>query len=1062
MRKLFAKKSICTVICAMLCVATLFAVIPVGTSAATPTASVSYDYASGLGSTNVANAAYTANGTSYNDQSKLELRAGADGGKYAVFFPNYDGNNPAHGFVTVPITKVNFADSVRTSTVESVNAKYLLFEMDFTTESEYINGLTMNFQGRYHTESKDNPVSASTYFQILKDSNGFYIKTPNAVTRLPDETGVWSRLSILVDIPQDNTDAAASKTRANFYLNGKLIDSGVQIFSASATLFSEVRINQPINTPVNKTQTFCFDNVLAKTYDEDAEIASILSENKDLTGFSGSTWTDGYVFPSVRAMFDVDGKKYGSVPEVMAALKGGETVTVLRDVPDVLDIVCAITLKNPDGYSINYNANGMTEIKDGTTTVFYDQFESVTVKWHIGDEVIEETYTSLEKATFKGTYPETKVVDGVVYCATGFSDKDGGEVLSDLGYVSATNNEFWLVYSAPLASVTRTDGSVVYLYAVAEVEAAIANSTLGDNILLYSDITLSSFNFKKKVSFTLDLGGHTLTQASNAPNHLFILQGSDSSLTVRNGNVSLVKNIVFIQQDCTGISATIENLNIISSMAAIADVRSGEFTIKGCTASFGGSLVTAFGGTDNENGPTILFEDCTLTVGTALVSTATKDAATRKYSGVIIKNSTVSATTVVGAGYCNKIAVEGGSLDCSILVACGAEDVDVSFGVNTVIKCSRFSTTQGGECTFTVGEGLALANNSDCYIVTDNYANITWSVGTEYVTEAWVKGVTPVCPFEIPEANATVKYTFDEIVPADEDKLYTLVAVPAFTPMMNISLSLDFDLGIYLPAQADIVSVTIAGITHTYEEPLYVDIGGIAYKKYTFYGITPERACDRVLLELVLSGGDFTVEANYEISLVGYVKTILSGGYSQEAEMLAAAVADYIDKAYIYTGKEADTAYAELRALSEAYNLEMAVRTPEGEVFDMSAVSGAVASARFVLDSDLAVRFELNGGYTGRLKIAHYRDGELCSTEINVVNGRYRGREYIDITLDAADLCKKISFAISDGKGGYLEGGYSLYTYIDAMKGKDTKLDALLRSLYSYSVAADAYKATKA
>ena len=1056
------KKTLSTVLCLLLCTVVCLSVLPTRASSAAATSTTFYDYKSSLTGTTVANVEFTENGTKRKDQSKLELREGADGGKYAVFYPNYDGKNPAHGFATVAFPQVNFADSPITTAVESVNARYFILEMDFTTESEYINGLDLMFIARNHSTGADKPATSNKIFEILKDSNGFYLRTLNKTVYLPKDRGVWQRLSIIAEIPQTNQASAAAEMRFSLYLDGKLIDSNIPAFASAGHYMSQLRINQDQNAEVSKTQTFCFDNVLIKTFGENAEIASLLSSGSDLVNFSESNWTENYTFPSVRALFDVDGKKYGSVPELEAALKGGETVTVLRDVPDVLDITSPITLKNPSGYKINYNANGMTEIKDGTTTVFYGQFESVTVKWHIGDEVIEETYTSLEKATFKGTYPETKVVDGVVYCATGFSNKDGGDVLSDLGYVSTTNNEFWLVYSAPLASVTHTDGSAVYLYAVTEVEAAITNSTPGDNILLYSDITLSSFNFTKKVSFTLDLGGHTLTQASNASNHIFILQGSDSSITVKNGNVSLVKNIVFIQQDLTGISATLENLNILSSVMAVADVRSGEFTVKGCTASYGGSLITAFGGTDNENGPTILFEDCTITAGTALVSTATKDAATRKYSSVIIKNSTVTATTVIGAGYCNKIAVEGGSLDCSLLVACGTEDVDVSLGKNTVIKCSRFSTTQGGECTFTVGEGFALANGTDGYIVTDNYANITWSVGTEYVTEAWVKGVTPVCPFEIPEANATVKYTFEQIVPADEDKLYTLATVPAFTPMMNISLSLDFDLGIYLPAQADIVSVTIAGITHTYEEPLYVNIGGIAYKKYTFYGITPERACDRILLELVLSGGDFTVEANYEISLVGYVKTILSGGYSQEAEMLAAAVADYIDKAYIYTGKEADTAYAELKALSEAYNLEMAVRTPTGEVFDMSAVSGAVASARFVLDSDLAVRFELNGGYTGRLKIAHYRDGELCSTEINVVNGRYRGREYIDITLDAADLCKRISFAISDGKGGYLEGGYSLYTYIDAMKGKDTKLDALLRSLYSYSVAADAYKATKA
>ncbi|MBR5449380.1 MAG: hypothetical protein IKV43_05250 [Clostridia bacterium] len=1045
----------------LICMAVCLSSFTAFASASAAKSTTFYDYSSGLTSTSVANTKVTVDGVSINNQGVLELREGADGGKYVAFSSNYEGQNPGHAFVTVGFPAINFADSPRTTEVESVNAKYILLEMDFTTETAYIGGFTMHFQARNHTASADNPAGNRAFIQILKDENGYYLKTDHAKTYLPEERGVWQRISVIAEIPQTNQASAAKDIRACIYLNGQLIDSGIQIITSDANYLAQWRINMPLNAEVSKNESFCFDNFLVKTFGDNAEIATLLSEGKGLDGFSESAWTEDYDFPSVRALFDVDGVKYGSVPELRAALNGGETVTVLRDVPDTVDFTTALTLKNPNGYNINYTTEGLTEVKDGTTTHFYGEFSALTVKWHIGDGVIEETYTSLAKATFKGTYPASKVVDGVTYCAVGFAKSENGEVLSDLGYVSESNNEFWLVYSAPLASVTHSDGTVDYAYSTAEVESFVKNSAIGDYILLNADATLSSYSFSAKKVFTLDLGGHTLTQATDASNHMLILLGSESSVTVKNGTVTPVKNIVFIQQDCNGINVTLEDLTINTKMT-VADVRSGSLTVKGCTVGFSGHIVTAFAGTDNNNGPTVIFENSTVTGGTTLVNTATKDAATRIYSKVIVKNSSIATSTVVGAGYCNLIEVEGGVIECGSFVACGLYDLSVGFTGGTVLKCGSLSSTSGGAVTITAGEGEAFARNNDGYVVTDEYATITWIVGTQYSSEAWVKGVTPVCPFEIPEANATVKYTFDEITPAHEDKQYALLTVPAFTPMMNISLSLDFDLGIYLPAEADIVSINIAGITHTYEQPIYVNVGGIAYKKYTFYGITPEHACDRILLELVLSGGDFTVEADYEISLVGYLNTILSGGYSQEAEMLAAAVADYIDKAYIYAGRQSDVAYAELLALAETYNLEMAVRNPVGEVYDMSAVSGAVSSARFVLDSDLTVRFELNSGYTGRLRIGYYREGELCRTEINIVNGRYQGREYIDLTIDAADLCREISFAISDGKGGYLEGGYSLYTYVDAMKGKDARLDALLRSLYSYSVAADAYKATKA
>ena len=1043
----------------ILCVAVCLSVITTFASASAAKSTTFYDYTSGLTNTTVANVPFTENGVQRSDQAQLTLREGADGGKYAVFYPNYDGKNPAHGFATVAFPTVYFADSPRTDAVESVNAKYLLLEMDFTTESEYIDGLTMQLIARNHTGGKDNPSSARNIIEILKDANGFYLKTDNAKTYLPEERGVWRRLSILADIPQTNLSTAAAYMRLNVYLDGRLIDSNIQAIANDGHIMNQLRINQNLNVEVSKSNTFCFDNVLVKTFGDNAEIMTLLSEGKGLDGFSESAWTEDYDFPSVRALFDVDGKKYGSVPELSSALKGGEVVTVLRDVSDTVNFTKALTLKNPNGYKINYTADGLTEVKDGTTTNFYSQFTEMTVKWHIGNEVVEEVYTSLAKATFKGTYPETTVIDGVTYCAVGFSNKEGGAVLSDLGYVSESNREFWLVYSAPVAS--RTAGTTVeYAYTTSEVENWVKTSNAGQYILLYSDITLTSYNYNSKIAFTLDLGGNTLTQASNASNHLFIIQGADSKITVKNGTVKSVKNIVFHQQDRAGIVTTLENLTI-DPQTTIADVRAGTLNVIGCTSTLSGNFITAFGGTDNNNGPTVVIEGSTIKASAAIVTSATKDAATRNSATVAIKSSTLEAATIIGAGNINVVSFDGGVFNCTALIAPGLLGATLSIGNGTELYYTNISANEN-PLTLNIANGAALARFGDHYIVTDDFVTVSWDVGTDFASEKWVKGEIPVCPFELPKANATVKYTFPEIVAATEDVTYMLTAVPSFTPMMNLSLSLDFDLGIYLPAEADVASISIGGVTYTYEKPLYVTVGGIAYKKYTFRGITPERACDYVSLELVLSGGDFTIEADYEISLVNYLGTILAGGYSREAELLAASVAEYVDKAYTYAHRTSDPAYRELAALRSLYNLDMANRTPEGEAFDMTAVKGAVSSARLVLDSDLAFRFELNREYTGRVTVSYFYEGERTEKEIYVINGTYLGKTYIDVTLDAADLTEAIGFSISDGRGGYLVGQYSLYTYYDAMKGQSADLDALVRALYSYSVAAKNYKSTKA
>ena len=333
-------KKIASVLCLALLLAVCLSVLPTRASAAAKSTTF-HDYNGGLTGTSVANVPFTENGTSRNDQSKLEARDGADGGKYAVFYPNYVGANPAHGFVSITVPNVYFADFPNTDTKETNNARYVLLEMDITTENEYINGLTINPIGRNY--SNGNSPTGGTIFTISKDADGFYIKTSHAQTRLPKERGVWSRVSFLFDIPNTNSPTDAANTVVSIFLDGRLIDSGIKAFSSSH-VWNEFRINQPVGVAVNKDQSFCFDNVLINTFDENSELASIVANGSDLVGFADSRWTENYDFPSVRALFDVDGKKYGSVPELEAALRGGETVTVLRDVLDTVDFTKALKI----------------------------------------------------------------------------------------------------------------------------------------------------------------------------------------------------------------------------------------------------------------------------------------------------------------------------------------------------------------------------------------------------------------------------------------------------------------------------------------------------------------------------------------------------------------------------------------------------------------------------------------------------------------------------------------------------------------------------------------------
>lgn len=1057
-------KNGCKALVSVLIVLVLLAtILPVGISASTAPRSLgNYNFTTGLTGAALANAAYTDSTGSHSDQSKLERRFGTDGGGYAVFYPNYDGKNPAHGFANVSFTPINLCDNPKTTAVESVDARYLILEMDFTTESAYSAALSLGFVPRYQaTATGGDSPSATTNIATFVYKNGApYLRTASKDTPLPVHRSVWSHLTVVLDIPQDNTPEAAKSTAAYIYLNGAFAGVNTSSITSNATYLGIMRINQSVGATVNSTETFCFDNVLVRALGADysGNLGDILSDTtRSLTEFDAASYTDGYVFPTARALFDVDGVAYASLPELYSDLKGGETVTVLRDVEDIFTVTAPITVKNPGGYKFNYTYDGFTLVEGEDGITFLGDFDEVTVKWHIGDEIVEEVYTSPAPAVFKGSYEATKVVDGVTLCAVGFSRTDGGAV-TDLGYVSEKNCEFWLVYRAPIATVTHSSGAVDYAYTDSDLEGFITSVADGDVILLQADATLSSYTVSGNKSFTLDLGGNTLTQAKDATNHLLILTGV--SATVKNGSVDLHKNLIFLSEYSAGASVLIEDVRFTTS-TAIADVRSGSTTFRRCTAGVSGDLITLFATSDRAAPTSVLVDECDFSAGYEIVSSHTKDAATKKYASVIVRNSSIAAGTLLGVEYCTDVRIEGGSLELTNLVCGGDVPSTVSIAEGTPVKCNTVVSGVVDNVTVNCDGGAAFARGESALVLTSEYGNVTWKVGAEYLTEAWVLGSMPVCPFDLPADTPTVKYAFPDVAVVTGDAEYVLTEMPAFTPMMNLSLSYDFDLGVYIPADAELLAISIGGVSYTNADASVVTVGGRAYRKYVYRGITPDSACEVVPLRLVLAGADSSLEADYELSLIGYLERILSGGYSVAAERLAVAVADYIDKAYIYSHSTSDPAYAEMSALRSLYDLGSSAVRPTGTPLDMSAVTSAVTSARLLLTSDFSLRLELSDGFSGTVRLNYLSGGVSTVAELTVVNGKYRGYGYIDLSLDAADMRSPVTVSISDGRGGYLSGSYDLYTYINAMSDTDRELSDLLGALYSYSVAAEAYRESK-
>ena len=255
----------------------------------------------------------------------------------AVVDGKQTGSSSQHQFT--PTKAANFADY-----------DYMVFDIDFMTESTYMDGCGFYFHTTDGSSSGDNTANANTKFWFKNDVEGFRF-TPSDTNATAGymgyEANVWHHLTVVVE-----PDTDAKKLAFTVFVDGvKQYDSFVVSYDTGVK-FASIRMWFQSNSGTLAGQTYCYDNVNfrgVKTSDAsfNGTLASVLEGGKNIgtpVGTNASNWASwGYDYScsdveSVAFTATVDGvEKNYYVPEfdLPKVLNGKSTNVVVNLQKDV-------------------------------------------------------------------------------------------------------------------------------------------------------------------------------------------------------------------------------------------------------------------------------------------------------------------------------------------------------------------------------------------------------------------------------------------------------------------------------------------------------------------------------------------------------------------------------------------------------------------------------------------------------------------------------------------------------------------------------------------------------
>lgn len=983
-------------------------------------------------------------------QSKFERVKGADGGYYAVLSPTLTGTNPGHAFIQ------NLFGSSGVKLDTASGNKYLVYEVDVTTETQYFPKLDFEFIGR----KLDNTANQFSYAKpkIESDGNGGWTFSMNGKSvPMESERGAWQHITLIVEAVRTASGDISASSKVYAYYNGSFVASMSNAFKGDLLSLNSMRISMNSGGAVTTEDTLCIDNVRVSAVSEASSsgLASILSNtSKNLTEWSESYYKSDYVFPKTRAIASAGDKYFSNVSQIEAEILAnpGVEFTVLGDIKDTVDIGTDCFFYNPNGYEFNYNSGALKIYTTNATIAFITDYGDVEVSWHFGEKVITESYKVGEvigAPEFDPVYEK----DGVSYKATGFAKTENGEMTVDFGIASKYNNKFYVIFEASVACLTGADGGKIFAYSESELDELFANSVSGDTITLLKSVTFgyadaSAYTFKDK-SVTFDLGGYTATIAKKRAGHIFTL-GAGGSLTVKNGVLNgrdngripegeqaiVRRNIFKINNDAVGAVLVAEDL-VIEATKMMSAIGNGSATFRNCKINFKHdyeNMIDLYSNGNESNPTKLLIENCDVEGYKTLINTYKPNGVNGIFAELTVKNSTlVTDERIVASAALSKATLDGGYFKGKYIFAGTSASANAKVHIARETNFAIEDLDETNALTFTMDGKLVKSGDKEYpFVVTNGYAKITWDLINERVIEYWANGALPECPVKIPTNTSSIRYTMDKPVAVSSNKMYQLNVGLNFTPKISYSFGIDFALNVYL-TESDYKSIFI-GETELTERALpMVAIDGEAYYKIS----APITDADGSLnLKMVFD--TFVGERTYtlDVSLLKYIDSILSSECSFEEYNLALSALAYVSAT---VGEDASDMLCDML---ETYDVSK-VRYPmsEGEAGNLDKII-----EDWQLDG-ATLKIYFKQGFSGSVKLA-YGEEEIT---LEVSNGMVGESNFAELDLPIYALASGVEVA-SNGYCGRL--GISSY----AEKVGNGKLYS---ALYSYSKSAEMYHSFK-
>ncbi len=979
-------------------------------------------------------------------QSKFERVKGADGGYYAVFSPTLTGTNPGHAFIQ------NLFSSSGVKLNAASGNKYLVYELDVTTETQYFPKLDFEFIGRKIDNSANQFSNAKP--KIESDGNGGWkFSMSGKSVPMESERGAWQHITLIVEAVRTASGDISASSKVYVYYNGSFVASMSNAFKGDLLSLNSMRISMNTGGAVSVEDTLCIDNVRVSVVSEAASsgLASVLSNSsKKLTEWSESYYKTNYAFTQTRAIASAGDKYFSTVSQIEAEILAnpGVEFTVLGNIRDTVDIGGDCFFYNPNGYEFNYNSGALTVYTTNATTAFTTDSGDVEVKWHVGEKVITESYKVGEviiAPEFEPVYEK----DGISYKAIGFAKTENGDITLDFGIASKYNNEFYAVFAESVASLTSSDGNKVFAYSESELDELFASSVSGDTITLLKSVTFgyadaSAYTFTNK-SVTFDLGGHTATIAKKRAGHIFTL-GAGGNLTVKNGVLNgrdngripegeqaiVRRNIFKINNNATGAVLVAEDL-VIEATKMMAAIGNGNATFRNCKISFKHdyeNMIDLYSNGNESNPTKLLIENCDIEGYKTLINTYKPNGVNGIFAELTVKNSTlVTDERIVASAALSKATLDGGYFKGQYIFAGTSASANAKVHITNGTNFAIEDLDETNKLTFTMDGKLVKSGDKKYpFVVTKDYAKITWDLINERVIEYWANGALPECPVKIPTNTPSIRYTMDKPVAVSANKMYQLNVGLNFTPKISYTFGMDFSLNVYLP-ESDYKTLFIGESELTERTLPMVAIDGEAYYKIS----APITDADGVLtLKMVFD--TFAGERTYtlDVSLLKYIDSILSSECSFEEYNLALSALAYVKAS---TGEEASDM---LYDMLDVYDVSK-VRYPMADSEDGNL-------SKIIYDWNLdgtAIKIYFKSSFSGSVELAF---GEEKIT-VEVSDGKVESSDFVEFVLPIYALASGVEVVSNEYRGRL-----SISSYADKV-GKSDIYDAL----YSYSKSAEMY-----